>query len=115
MRHPEVFPLAIPASPFAELRKVWAYMKKEFLIQMSYRFAFMFSLFGIFTTIATYFFIDRLFGRQMKKYVAMVVKMPKSCVIASLSSMGVGWSAAARLRSCAAAVTARRLPVSLKT
>ncbi len=65
MKHPEVFPLAIPASPFAELRKVWAYMKKEFLIQMSYRFAFMFSLFGVFTTIATYFFIDRLFGRQM--------------------------------------------------
>jgi len=46
MRHPEVFPLAIPASPFAELRKVWAYMKKEFLIQRSYRFAFMFS-FGV--------------------------------------------------------------------
>ncbi len=65
MRHAEVLPLAIPPSPLTELRKVWAYMKKEFLIQMSYKFAFMFSILGIFTSIATYFFIDRLFGRQM--------------------------------------------------
>ncbi len=65
MRHTEMFPLAIPTSPFAEVRKVWAYMKKEFLIEVSYKFAFMFSILGIFTTIATYFFIDRLFGRQM--------------------------------------------------
>ncbi|MFQ5932646.1 MAG: ABC transporter permease, partial [Nitrospiraceae bacterium] len=40
-------------------------MKKEFLIEMSYKFAFVFSIFGIFTGIATFFFIDRLFGQQM--------------------------------------------------
>lgn len=65
MRHREVLPLAGPSSPLTELRKVWAYLKKEFLIQMSYRFAYVFSVLGIFTSIATYFFIDRLFGRQM--------------------------------------------------
>lgn len=65
MRSPEALRLATPSLPQAELRKVWAYMKKEFLIEMSYRFAFVFSLLGIFTSIATYFFIDRLFGRQM--------------------------------------------------
>ncbi len=52
-------------SPLGEFQKVLAYIKKEFLIEMSYKFAMMFSLLGIFTTIATYFFIDRLFGNQM--------------------------------------------------
>ncbi len=60
-----MLPLAPAAAPLTELRRVWAYLKKEFLIEMSYKFAFVFSIFGIFTSIATYFFIDRLFGRQM--------------------------------------------------
>jgi ABC-2 type transport system permease protein len=59
------FPSPVFTTPFCELQKVWAYIKKEFLIEMSYKFAMMFSLLGIFTTIATYFFIDRLFGNQM--------------------------------------------------
>ncbi len=49
----------------SDLRRIRAYLKKEWLIQMSYRFMFLFSVFGVFTTIATYFFIDRLFGRQI--------------------------------------------------
>lgn len=65
MRHPEVLAFAGPSSPLTEFWKVWAYMKKEFLIEMSYKFAFVFSILGIFTGIATYFFIDRLFGRQL--------------------------------------------------
>ncbi len=60
-----VAPSLVAALPLGELRKVWAYMKKEFLIQMSYKFGFAFSVFGIFTGIATYFFIDRLFGHRM--------------------------------------------------
>jgi ABC-2 type transport system permease protein len=40
-------------------------MKKEFLIELSYKFTFVFYIFGAFTGMATYFFIDRLFGRQM--------------------------------------------------
>ncbi len=58
-------PSLVAALPLGELRKVWAYMKKEFLIQKSYKFGFAFSVFGIFTGIATYFFIDRLFGHRM--------------------------------------------------
>lgn len=65
-----MLPLARSDSPRTELRKVWAYMKKEFLIQMSYKFAFVFSVFGIFTSIATYFFIDRLFGSEMTSALA---------------------------------------------
>jgi len=65
MRTFEYLPTSICASPTDELQKVWAYIKKEFLIEMSYKFAMMFSLLGISTTIATYFFIDRLFGNQM--------------------------------------------------
>jgi ABC-2 type transport system permease protein len=54
------------SSPLSnELRRIQAYAKKEFLIEASYRFALLFWIFGIFTTIATYFFIDRLFGRQI--------------------------------------------------
>lgn len=62
--------LALTVAPLSsqirsDLRRVRAYLKKEWLIQMSYRFMFLFSVFGVFTTIATYFFIDRLFGRQI--------------------------------------------------
>ena len=67
---PKVLSLARPSSALTELRKVRAYLKKEFLIQLSYRFAFVFSIFGVFTSIATYFFIDRLFGRQMTSELA---------------------------------------------
>ena len=65
MKHTIALPLAPPSTLLKESRKVWAYIKKEILIELSYKFAFMFSVFGIFTTIATYFFIDRLFGRQV--------------------------------------------------
>jgi ABC-2 type transport system permease protein len=48
-----------------EFRRIHAYVKKEFLLQLSYRFSVLFWVLGVFTTITTYFFIDRLFGRQM--------------------------------------------------
>lgn len=70
MRHPPVLPVAMPAAPLGELRKVWAYVRKEFLIEMSYKFALMFSILGVFTGIATYFFIDRLFGHQITSELA---------------------------------------------
>ncbi|MBI4230095.1 MAG: ABC transporter permease [Planctomycetes bacterium] len=44
------------------LRKIAAYLRKEYLIERSYRFAFLFSVLGIFTGIATYFFIDRMYA-----------------------------------------------------
>jgi ABC-2 type transport system permease protein len=48
-----------------EFRRIQAFIKKEFLLQLSYQFQFLFMIFGVFTTVATYFFIDRLFGRQI--------------------------------------------------
>lgn len=46
-------------NPRRSLRKVLAYARKEYQIQRSYRFAFLLSVFGICTSLATYFFIDR--------------------------------------------------------
>jgi ABC-2 type transport system permease protein len=48
-----------------ELRRVRAFIMKELLLQLSYHFEFLFTIFGIFTTVTTYFFIDGLFGRQI--------------------------------------------------
>jgi len=61
---------AQPSWLLAELRKVWAYSKKEFLIEKSYTFAYLFSILSVCTTITTYFFIDRLFGRQITSELA---------------------------------------------
>lgn len=52
-------------SGLAEFRKILAYMKKEFIIEKSYKFSYLFLVFGIFTSISTYFFIDRLFGSRV--------------------------------------------------
>ncbi|MFH1776552.1 MAG: ABC transporter permease [Candidatus Omnitrophota bacterium] len=47
------------------LRKVSAFIKKEFLSEISYRFAFFFHFFSIFAQIITFYFIDRLFGSRI--------------------------------------------------
>jgi len=65
MQRQETVILAVPSKLSTELRKVWAYSKKEFLIEKSYKFAYLFSILSVCTTITTYFFIDRLFGRQI--------------------------------------------------
>ena len=44
------------------LKKVFAFVKKEFLTEISYRFAFFFHMFGIFAWILTFYFIDKMFG-----------------------------------------------------
>ena len=48
-----------------ELRAIGAYVRKEWLLELSYRFSLLLGVFGAFTSMATYFFIDRLFGRQI--------------------------------------------------
>lgn len=47
------------------MRKALAFLKKDFLIESSYRFAFLFSLFGVLVSLLGYFFIDRLFGHRI--------------------------------------------------
>ena len=50
------------------MRKVFAFIKRDFLIETSYRFAFFLNIFSIFFMILTFFFIARLFGEGASKY-----------------------------------------------
>ena len=47
------------------LRKAFAFLKKDFLVESSYRFSLALSLAGILVSLLTYFFIDKLFGHRM--------------------------------------------------
>ncbi len=47
------------------LRKAAAFIKKDFLVESSYRFSFLSNIFGIFISVLSFFFIDKLFGRRM--------------------------------------------------
>jgi ABC-2 type transport system permease protein len=49
------------------MRKALALLKKDFLMETSYRFAFFFNIFGVLISLLTYFFIDRLFGNSVTK------------------------------------------------
>jgi len=47
------------------LKKSLAFIKKDFLIESSYKLSFIFRIFGVLVSILTYFFIDRLFGHRI--------------------------------------------------
>ncbi|MFC1658654.1 ABC transporter permease [Candidatus Omnitrophota bacterium] len=47
------------------LRRIIAFLKKDFLVESSYKLSFLLSIFTVFVSIATYFFIDKLFGHRM--------------------------------------------------
>ena len=47
------------------LRKALAFLKKDFLMESSYRLSFLFNFFGILVGILSYYFIDKLFGSQI--------------------------------------------------
>ncbi len=47
------------------LTKAFAFLKKDFLMESSYRFAFFFNFFGILVSILSYYFIDKLFGNKI--------------------------------------------------
>jgi len=47
------------------LRKILALLKKDFLMETSYRLAFVFNVFGVFTSLLMYFFINKLFGGRI--------------------------------------------------
>lgn len=46
-------------------KKYWAFLKKEFLIESSYKLAFIYNVFGVGISVLGYFFIDKLFGQRM--------------------------------------------------
>ena len=62
---PSVLVAGAAPSLSTEFRCIYAYLRKEWLLQLSYGFSLLSTTFGVFTTLATFFFIDRLFGRQM--------------------------------------------------
>jgi ABC-2 type transport system permease protein len=47
------------------LKKVLAFLKKDFLNESSYKLAFLFNLFAVFFSLLAYFFIDKLFGQKI--------------------------------------------------
>lgn len=50
------------------VRKARAFIKKEFFIEISYKFAFLLNIFAIFAWVLTFYFIDRLFGDRVVPY-----------------------------------------------
>ena len=49
-------------------RKLAAFIKKDFLIQISYRFSFMLNCMGLFIWVAIFYFIARMIGKGMNPY-----------------------------------------------
>ncbi|MDD4938619.1 MAG: ABC transporter permease [Candidatus Omnitrophica bacterium] len=47
------------------LKQALAFLKKDFLVESSYKFAFISRAFGVLAGVLAYFFIDRLFGHRM--------------------------------------------------
>lgn len=47
------------------VKKIFAFLKKDFLEESSYKLAFILNIFGVLVSILSYFFIDKLFGRKI--------------------------------------------------
>ena len=80
------------------LRKVWAFVKRDFIQDASYRLNFIFSLVGIFFSCLTFFFLSRLFaGQQTQTLIPYGGEyFPFALVgIAFYSFLGVGLSSLA--------------------
>jgi ABC-2 type transport system permease protein len=50
------------------LRRALAFLKKDFLIESSYKLSFLLNIFAVLVSILIYFFIDRLFGQRMVRH-----------------------------------------------
>lgn len=53
-----------------EFRKIWAFLKRDFLMELSYKFAFFLNIAGIFISVVTFYFIAKIFGRGASPYLA---------------------------------------------
>lgn len=50
------------------IRKTFAFLRKDFLVEKSYRFAFLLGIFSTLFSLLIFFFIDRLFGQKVAPY-----------------------------------------------
>ena len=84
------------------LKKIYALLKKDFLLESSYKLAFIMNIFSVCASLLIYFFIDRLFGNQINSYMEEFGVNYFSYVLLSMaffSYIGVGiGSFSARIR-----------------
>lgn len=76
-------------------RKIFALIKKDFLIETSYKLSFFFNIFSVCSTLLIYFFIDKLFGHRMTAHLEEFGVNYFSYVLLSMaffSYIGVGIS-----------------------
>jgi len=74
-------------------RQIWAFLKKDFLVESSYKLSFLFNIFGVLVSILSYFYIDKLFGQKMVGHLAEFGVNYFSYVLLSMaffSYIGVG-------------------------
>jgi len=74
-------------------KKPLAFIKKEFLIESSYKLAFLFNVFGVLISMLSYFFIDKLFGQRIVSHLEQFGVNYFSYVLLSMaffSYVGVG-------------------------
>lgn len=50
------------------LKRAFAFLKKDFLTESSYKLSFLFNIFSVLVSILGYFFIDKLFGTRVVKH-----------------------------------------------
>lgn len=85
------------------LKRTLAFLKKDFLIESSYKLSFLLNIFAVLVSILTYFFIDKLFGHRVVGHLEEFGVNYFSYVLLSMaffSYIGVGLgSFSSRIRS----------------
>lgn len=49
-------------------KEALAFLKKDYLVESSYKFAFLSNIFGVFTSLLSYFYINKLFGEKVTSH-----------------------------------------------
>ena len=70
------------------MKKILAFLKKDFLCESSYKISFIFNIIAVLTTVLIYYFIDRLFGQRITPHLAPYGTSYFSYVLISLAFFG---------------------------
>lgn len=76
-------------------KKIAAFLKKDFLIELSYKLSFLYNILGVISSVLVYFFIDKLFGQTVTAHLKIFGVNYFSYVLLSMalfSYIGVGIS-----------------------